>query len=168
MKYLSSVRKICEICGAEYEDYSRGHTKVACSNKCRNIRNYQNPEKDFDRKFYLRIQNFKRNEGIEYDERTIERIKADVKTGKCMICGRQRRDGENDFHIDHDHKTGKYRGVLCLRCNTSLSIADESQTLLTSWFVYLMKNNPRCVHWDKVLPYCIPIVNTNENKYGAK
>lgn len=34
---------------------------------------------------------------------------------KCLLCERKRR-----LIIDHDHKTGKVRGLLCYTCNTHL------------------------------------------------
>jgi hypothetical protein len=37
----------------------------------------------------------------------------------CAICGRP--PGERRLHIDHCHKTGKVRGLLCTRCNTCLA-----------------------------------------------
>ena len=159
--------KVCPICGKDFYDASVNDSKVACSNKCRNARNYQNPEKDFDRKFYLRLQVLKRDYGIEYDKETVARIRADVKTGKCMTCGRERREDEKDFHIDHDHITGAYRGFLCPRCNTSLGRAEESPALLASWIVYLMKHNARGVGWSKIGRYCMPS-DFIETIYGAE
>lgn len=35
--------------------------------------------------------------------------------GCCEICGRERA-----LHIDHDHKTGDVRGLLCVSCNTAI------------------------------------------------
>lgn len=40
----------------------------------------------------------------------------------CAICKTDKpsRSGKNDWHADHDHTTGKARGVLCAGCNTLL------------------------------------------------
>lgn len=42
--------------------------------------------------------------------------------GRCYVCGRDnpgRKDVEY-FMIDHDHATGKVRGLLCQPCNVNL------------------------------------------------
>lgn len=39
--------------------------------------------------------------------------------GRCAICGVMP-EKKNLLHIDHDHATGRIRGMLCLRCNTAL------------------------------------------------
>lgn len=36
----------------------------------------------------------------------------------CLIC---RRPFEKTPHVDHDHTTGKVRGLLCYSCNTKLA-----------------------------------------------
>jgi hypothetical protein len=35
--------------------------------------------------------------------------------GRCALCLEPK-----ELHIDHDHKTGRVRGLLCRDCNTSL------------------------------------------------
>jgi len=38
--------------------------------------------------------------------------------GGCAICGTTPKSRR--LHVDHDHKTGKVRGLLCMRCNRAL------------------------------------------------
>jgi len=44
-----------------------------------------------------------------------------LQNGKCAICKLARYRGKDTtLHIDHDHKTGQVRGLLCYVCNTTL------------------------------------------------
>lgn len=52
----------------------------------------------------------------------------------CSICGI---DISGKFHIDHCHKRGKFRGLLCAHCNTGLGLFKESQTNLLKAVEYL-------------------------------
>lgn len=42
----------------------------------------------------------------------------DDQCGGCAICAKPIRGLR--FHVDHDHATGKVRGLLCHHCNTRL------------------------------------------------
>ena len=58
--------------------------------------------------------------------------------GKCAICGTDKPDlkGKN-FRVDHDHETGKVRGLLCHNCNVSVGLMKESPSLLRKAAEYL-------------------------------
>lgn len=36
---------------------------------------------------------------------------------RCAICNKHQSHFKRSLHVDHDHKSGKIRGLLCFRCN---------------------------------------------------
>lgn len=64
----------------------------------------------------------------------------------CAICKKpdthMNRWGHtnNNLSIDHCHKTGKIRGLLCKRCNTSIGKFEDSPDLLRNAAKYLEEN----------------------------
>jgi Recombination endonuclease VII len=53
--------------------------------------------------------------------------------GLCAICQCQL----TDPHIDHDHQTGRVRGILCTHCNTALGLLGENPDRLRAAIFYL-------------------------------
>lgn len=49
--------------------------------------------------------------------------------GKCAICLDEFGD-RKDVMIDHNHETGKVRGLLCRSCNTGLGFFKDSELIL--------------------------------------
>ena len=45
--------------------------------------------------------------------------------GKCAICGKLQSEFNYPLFVDHDHKTGKVRGLLCAGCNTGLGFFEK-------------------------------------------
>jgi hypothetical protein len=45
--------------------------------------------------------------------------------GCCGICGSPEPLGRGAWHVDHDHKTNKLRGLLCSNCNLLIGLAKE-------------------------------------------
>ena len=54
----------------------------------------------------------------------------------CAICKGPNNNGR-DWHVDHDHTTGKTRGILCHHCNLLLGNAKDSIKTLENAIIYL-------------------------------
>jgi hypothetical protein len=54
--------------------------------------------------------------------------------GRCAICDRE---DSNTLHIDHNHKTGKVRGLLCGACNRGIGMFGDNKDLLMNAMEYL-------------------------------
>lgn len=74
----------------------------------------------------------------EYVQMAVER------GNKCDICGRPEREERGgklkSLAVDHDHKTGAVRGLLCCACNQALGKFEDSQALLAAAIRYLDKH----------------------------
>jgi len=56
--------------------------------------------------------------------------------GVCAICGKTNITRRR-LAIDHNHKTGKVRGLLCHRCNNAIGLFDENLETLKKAIKYL-------------------------------
>jgi hypothetical protein len=64
--------------------------------------------------------------------------------GHCALCPRVNSGIKGGrLFVDHDHQTGKIRGLLCLRCNTSLGALGDSIASLERVIIYLRRNLDR-------------------------
>lgn len=57
----------------------------------------------------------------------------------CAICQTMEvgRKGHTHFHVDHDHSTGKVRGLLCDLCNRGLGYFKDDAYLMRKGTSYL-------------------------------
>jgi hypothetical protein len=58
----------------------------------------------------------------------LEELRAHQKN-RCAICESADPRGKGDFHLDHDHRTGKIRGLLCSQCNRTLGHSESPERL---------------------------------------
>lgn len=103
-----------------------------CTNERTKLWNKENPEKLRDR---IRLSKY----GITRNE--WEQMFA-AQDNMCAICKTQDPGlGANgQWNTDHDHQTGKVRGILCWTCNTALGKFKDSTDILRSALAYLEDN----------------------------
>jgi hypothetical protein len=80
-------------------------------------------EKEFKRKYNLTLE--------DIDERLIRQ------NHQCLLCGKSL--VETKRCIDHNHETGKVRGILCTRCNTGLGYFRDDPVFLSQAIAYLSR-----------------------------
>jgi hypothetical protein len=122
--------------------YSRGYFVHVCK-KCHALRNQKlrkkNPAQtaNNDRKRKL-----KRIFGLTMDQYD-QMFK--LQNGLCAICNCPETETRNGkliyLSVDHDHKTGKIRKLLCHKCNRALGILEESVDLLEKLIQYLKETS---------------------------
>ncbi len=53
--------------------------------------------------------------------------------GKCAICKRHQNELTRTLCVDHDHKTNKVRALLCVTCNTDISVVENRLEEMTNY-----------------------------------
>ena len=139
----------CGKCGATKIVLSSGATRcVACHNHWGN-EYYRNSSKrrEKQRRSYI-----KRTYGVSLED--LHRLLR-AQEDRCAICGKawqecvsaKRSSHEELFlHylcVDHDHATGKVRGLLCNACNTAIGMFEEDPIRFESAAAYLLLHSNR-------------------------
>jgi hypothetical protein len=98
----------CAVCGPEIPIRVRKGRGAECGRKSRRGKN-KKPLTPQQRRAYWLIEKY----GL-----TLERFEAmaDLQDGRCLIC----RSVPELLVVDHCHKTGRVRGLLCRECNLAL------------------------------------------------
>lgn len=60
----------------------------------------------------------------------------------CYTCKKpfNRENNEKEVQVDHNHETGKVRGLVCISCNLALGQIQDSINLLASMITYLISD----------------------------
>ena len=59
---------------------------------------------------------------------------------RCAICNKNNSEFKRTFAVDHNHKTKKIRGLLCINCNIGIGKFKDNIKLLKKAIKYLNKN----------------------------
>ncbi len=60
-----------------------------------------------------------------------------IQNGMCKICGVHQSKLNIALHVDHDHITGRIRGLLCKKCNSMIGFACENVEILRKAIGYM-------------------------------
>lgn len=96
----------------------------------------KNPESSDYQSFKKKLKNKYKITVEEYEDLLIRQ------NGVCAICrtASTATKGGRRLAVDHDHKTGKVRGLVCMKHNALLGCADDSEVILLSAIDYLRRH----------------------------
>lgn len=132
------VEKICPICLKIFIDYSKSHAKKTCTHQCRRkLQLIDIPDGEFQENLRYRMDKLTKKNGVIVTDEDYKNIVVGLNIGVCEVCGEKPKFRQ--LHIDHNHETKKYRGILCSNCNHSLHVGITPK-ILRKLADYLEKN----------------------------
>ena len=116
---LDGVHSSCKIC--------RNTARKLSSKAKEYTENYKDRQKENDlkRRFNINSQ--------QYEAMLV------AQDFSCGICGTHQKDLDKSLAVDHCHKIGTVRGLLCSKCNLSLGGFQDSIETLEKAILYLKK-----------------------------
>lgn len=116
--------------------YSRPDRKSGKQSRCKYCQREEKLLPENKKRSYLR--NLKENHNLT-QEKHEELMKK--QNYLCGICNKHQNESKRFLHIDHNHITGKIRGLLCYKCNYALGLlkADMGIELFQNAIKYLIK-----------------------------
>lgn len=128
----------CVNCGP-CERYASSGKCVVCQSKARKKHEAKQP-KNFRDKYKSRYPKSSRVRQALGISHAILKLLENLHGQKCAICGGSPKFPRARLCVDHDHKTGHFRGLLCGHCNTGLGLFKDSPAILRKAIDYLENN----------------------------
>lgn len=128
----------CKFCLSEFKKiyYQENRKEIDNKHKEYFIKNFKKMKKyhqDYSKQDHL-----KRTYNLDFDK-YLNMLES--QNGVCAICGQPEKIKNQTLSVDHDHKTGKVRGLLCRECNWSLGGFKDDIEILYKAIEYLKGNN---------------------------
>jgi hypothetical protein len=140
IKGTTRRRNECRKCVSRYQAAGRARRRDADPEGTR-ARKRADSKKNYAR---LRANRIKAQFGLTTDGYNAMVV---AQGGLCAICRRpERANGSNgerprQLSIDHDHVTGKVRGLLCQKCNIAIGQLDDNPERLDAAAAYLRQHH---------------------------
>lgn len=128
------IDRVCPNCSEVFQTTGRNITRgqgIYCSRKC-------NPKTKakFTKTEKARKHNLSSKYGLtqyQYDELLV------LQGGGCAICGAtEGNEKHKNLFVDHCHKFGSVRGLLCGRCNSAISLLRDCPETIRSALFYVL------------------------------
>lgn len=151
----------CKLCGELIIQPRKGKYKLNfCSKKCsaifrRNEPGYKEYKRKYDSDYKKKNREKIRDNQKKYNSSELNLYKSRIKLiekygltedsyklleekqkGCCAIC----KTSLDNPCIDHCHKTGEVRGLLCNKCNTAIGLLEDEVEILFNAYKYLIFN----------------------------
>ncbi len=130
--------KVCATCGVEkgLEHFDKQKNRPSHRKHCKICRYaMRDREKEKARHRHYMTER-RKNDPVKVRqlwERSVYGVcKEDMAHTQCQICGSTLR-----LCIDHDHKTGAVRGILCYKCNIGLGMFEDDIAKLAQAILYM-------------------------------
>lgn len=130
------------LCGACYDKVLKRENRAYAKRQIENTARWKSANRERTRELDRKSRNrpgVQRNKTLAkygISEADYQR-RHEVQGGKCLLCRRPPPKGKR-LVVDHDHATGKVRGLLCKRCNTGLGFFHDSPSLAIRMALYLL------------------------------
>jgi len=116
-----------------WKKYYDKNSKKLYQNKKEWSQEYYQSHKDLYKKYWWN----KKKKLFNIDRDDYDRILKE-QNNACIICHRHKDELGYTLHIDHNHETGKFRGLLCYNCNAGLGNFRDNIDSLKNAINYLM------------------------------
>jgi len=135
MRYCNKC-EVLLIIGNNWLESCKRNSDYTCTT-CRNSKAREwrksNPDKV---KYIFKKYSLKKRYGITLDEYLDKVLEQE---NRCAICDLKGEDFSRDLAVDHNHITGKVRGLLCTNCNTAIGKLNDDSILIQKALDYLEK-----------------------------
>jgi hypothetical protein len=136
----TGIHTVCKPCQKKQKDSRKDEAKKvrkAHYEKNKEKSSLYHKEKNSNPKVksYNKEKHLKKTYNLTLDE--VEALKVKQKF-RCAICKTHEEDcSRKTLFVDHNHKTGEIRGLLCSQCNSALGLMYDSKEILNNAIEYL-------------------------------
>ena len=149
----TKVCPTCKLAKPLSEFYSRGKSGLHRCKGCHRAKN-KKYEKAIGKRYYHRHKEERRDIVAHQRRQRVYGISKDLyeklltlQAGFCPIC---KQKPATPLCVDHDHVSGRVRGLICSDCNRALGLLRESPEVLETLGEYLQAKSPEHLIFRKI------------------